>query len=168
MTTTFDSTAERIARCSERMPDYPTQLVTLSRLSYHIQKRSQEQLNAALKKHGLTTVSYTALMVLYGSEEATLRASDLGEACSEKPANMTRICNDLEQQGLIKRRSGVEDRRSVSISLTAVGRKRVEQIAPVYWAILHQTYEGIGERALLQHEALLKQQLINLEAGLSA
>ena len=160
----FDSTAGRIARCSERMPDYPAQLVTLSRLAYHIQKRSQDQLNAVLKKHGLTNVSFTALMVLYGSENETQRASDLGEACSEKPANMTRICNELEQQGLIKRRSGVEDRRSVTISLTAAGRKRVEQLSPEHWAILHRTYEGIAERDLRQHEELLKRQLANLEA----
>lgn len=162
---TFDTTAGRIARCSERMPDYPRQLVTLSRLAYHIQKRTQDQLNAVLKKHGLTAVSYTALMVLYGSEDETQRASDLGEACSEKPANMTRICDEMEQQGMIRRRAGVEDRRSVTISLTAAGRKRVEHLAPEYWTILHQTYDGIGERELRQHEALLKRQLANLEAS---
>jgi len=159
----FDSTAERIARCAERMPDYPQQLVTLSRLAYHVQKRKQNQLSAAMKKYGMTSVSYTVLMVLYGSEEETQRASDLGEACSEKPANLTRICNELEQQGLIKRRFSTEDRRGVSISLTAAGRRRVEQIAPEYWAILQRTYHGIGERDLRAQEALLKRQLANLE-----
>jgi MarR family transcriptional repressor of emrRAB len=102
-------------------------------------------------------------MVLYGSEDETQRASDLSEACSEKPANLTRVCNELEEQGLIKRRFGVEDRRSVAISLTTAGRKRVEQIAPEYWAILQRTYDGIGERDLRTHEALLKRQLANLE-----
>jgi MarR family transcriptional repressor of emrRAB len=164
----FDNTARRIARCTERMPDYPAQLVTLSRLAYHIQKRTQDQLNAVMKKHGLTVVSYTALMVLYGSEDETQRPSDLGDACSEKPANLTRICNELEQQNLIKRRFSQEDRRSVVITLTAAGRKRVEQLAPEYWAILHQTYDGIGERDLRQHEASLRQQLANLEAHLTA
>lgn len=165
---TFDSTAGRIARCSERMTDYPKQLVTLSRLAYHIQKRTQDQLNAVLKKSGLTAVSYTVLMVLYGSEEETQRVSELGDACSEKPANMTRICNELEQQGMIRRRSGVEDRRSVTITLTAAGRKRVEQLAPEHWRILRRTYDGIGERELKQHEIALKQQLANLEAGQDA
>jgi MarR family transcriptional regulator, negative regulator of the multidrug operon emrRAB len=159
----FDNTAKRIARCTERMPDHPQQLVTISRLAYHIQKRKQDQLAAAMKKYGMTSVSYTVLMVLYGSEDETQRASDLGEACSEKPANLTRICNELEQQGLIKRRFSTEDRRSVSISLTATGRKRVEQIAPEYWAILQRTYDGISERDLRAHEALLKRQLANLE-----
>lgn len=159
----FDNTAKRIARCAERIPDYPQQLVTLSRLAYHVQKRKQDQLGAAMKKYGLTTVSYTALMVLYGSEDEMQRASDLGEACSEKPANLTRICNELEQQGLIKRRFSTEDRRSVSISLTALGRKRVEQVAPEYWEILRRTYDGIGERDLRAQEALLKRQLANLE-----
>jgi MarR family transcriptional repressor of emrRAB len=159
----FDNTAKRIARCTERMPDYPQQLVTLSRLAYHIQKRTQDQLSTAMKKYGMTSVSYTVLMVLYGSEDETQRASDLGEACSEKPANLTRICNELEQQGMIRRRFSTEDRRSVSISLTAVGRKRVEQVAPEYWEILQRTYDGISERDLRTHETLLKRQLANLE-----
>jgi len=160
----FDNTSARISRCSERMPGHPQQLVIISRLAYHIQKRKQDRLGAAMKQYGLTTVGYTALMVLYGSEDETQRASDLSEACAEKPANLTRICNDLEQQGLIQRRFGTEDRRSVSISLTPAGRKRVEQTAPEYWAILQQTYAGISEHDLCAHEALLKRQLANLEA----
>jgi MarR family transcriptional repressor of emrRAB len=164
----FDKVTERIARFAERMPDHPQQLVTLSRLAYHIQKRKQDQLSAVMKKFGLTIVGYTVLMVLYGSEDETQRASNLGEACAEKPANLTRVCNELEQQGLIRRRFGTEDRRSVAISLTPAGRKRVEQIAPEYWAILDQTYAGISERDLRAHEALLKRQLANLEAQQSA
>lgn len=159
----FQNTDRRIARCTERMPEHPVQLVTLNRLAYHIQKRTQDQLNAAMKKHGMTTVSYTALMVLYGSDDETQRASELSEACSEKPANLTRICDDLEKQGLIKRRFSVEDRRSVVITLTTAGRKRVEQIAPEYWSILHQTYDTIPAADLKKHEALLRQQLSNLE-----
>lgn len=162
----FDSTARRIERCGVRMPDHPKQLVSLSRLAYHIQKRTQDQLNAVMKNHGLTSVSYTALMVLYGSDEETQRASDLGDACSEKPANLTRICNDLERQGLIKRRFSQEDRRSVVISLTSAGRKRVEQVSPEYWKILHQTYAGINAKDLASHETLLKQQLINLDESI--
>ncbi len=159
----FDSTARRIERCGVRMPEHPKQLVSLSRLAYHIQKRTQDQLNAVMKDHGLTGVSYTALMVLYGSDEETQRASDLGDACSEKPANLTRICNDLERQGLIKRRFSQEDRRSVVISLTSAGRKRVEQVSPDYWNILQQTYAGISAKDLALQEAMLKQQLTNLE-----
>lgn len=161
----FDHTDRRIARCTERLPAHPAQLVTLNRLAYHIQKRTQDQLNAAMKAHGLTTVSYTALMVLYGSDDETQRALELSEACSEKPANLTRICDDLEKQGLIKRRFGVEDRRSVVISLTAAGRKRVEQVAPEYWAILHRTYDGIADNDLKKHETLLHQQLANLQGA---
>ncbi|MES2024440.1 MAG: MarR family transcriptional regulator [Pseudomonadota bacterium] len=159
----FDSTVRRIARCGERMPEHPQQLVTLSRLAYHIQKRTQDQLNAVMKKHGLTNVGYTALMVLYGSDDETQRASDLGDACSEKPANLTRICNDLEKQGLIKRRFSLEDRRSVDISLTTAGRKRVEHVSPDYWAILNKTYEGINDKNLALQETMLRQQLANLE-----
>ncbi|WP_293775891.1 MarR family transcriptional regulator [uncultured Oxalicibacterium sp.] len=159
---TFDKTELRIARCTERMPSHPRQLVTLSRLAYHIQKRTQDQLNAVMKQYGLTTVGYTVLMVLYGSEDETQRASELSEACSEKPANLTRICDDLEKQGLIQRRFSVEDRRSVVISLTEAGRKHVEDVSPDYWKLLHQTYDGITESDQKKLEALLRKQLTNM------
>lgn len=159
----FDNTARRIARCSARMPDQPEYLVTLSRLMYHIQKRKQDRLNIVMKNHGLNAVTYTVLMVLYGSDKETQRASELAEACAEKPANLTRICNDLEQQGFIARCFGRQDRRSVQITLTSAGRKCVEKIAPDYWAILRQTYADISDQDLRKQEALLRQQLANLE-----
>lgn len=160
---TFDSTDQRIARCSARIPDYPQQLITLSRLAYHIQKRTQDQINAALKQYGLTTVSHTVLMVLYGSEDETQRASDLGEACSEKPANMTRICNELAEKGWIQRRNSDEDRRSVIISLTRSGRALIEKVSPEYWAVLEQSYAGMSATALNEQERVLRRQLANLE-----
>lgn len=159
----FDNTARRIARCSTRLPDQPAYLVTLSRLMYHIQKRKQDRLNIVMKNHGLNAVTYTVLMVLYGSDQETQRASELAEACAEKPANLTRICNDLEQLGLIKRCFGQQDRRSVQISLTAAGRKCVEVIAPEYWAILRHTYADISDSDLRKQETLLRQQLANLD-----
>jgi MarR family transcriptional repressor of emrRAB len=161
----FDSTDRRIALCSDRMPDYPNQLITLSRLAYHIQKRTQDQINATLKKHGLTTVSHTVLMVLYGSENETQRASELGEACSEKPANMTRICNELADKGWIQRRNSEEDRRSVIISLSRSGRALIEKVSPEYWAVLERSYAGMSATALKEQERVLRRQLANLEDG---
>jgi MarR family transcriptional repressor of emrRAB len=159
----FDSTDLRIARCRDRMPEYPQQLITLSRLAYHIQKRTQDQINAALKEYGLTTVSHTVLMVLYGSENETQRASELGEACSEKPANMTRICNELADKGWIQRRAGEEDRRSVIINLTRSGRTLIEKVSPAYWAVLERSYAGMSATALNEQERQMRRQLANLE-----
>jgi MarR family transcriptional repressor of emrRAB len=159
---TFKSTEHRIARCGERMLDYPVRLVTLNRLAYHVQKRTQDRLAAALRQYDITTVGYTALMVLYGSADETQRASELGEACSEKPANMTRICNDLAARGLIDRRSSDTDRRGVVISLTAAGRALVESISPEYRAIVERSYAGIDAVSLQQCERMLRRQLDNL------
>lgn len=161
----FDSTDRRIARCTDRMAEYPQQLITLSRLAYHIQKRTQDQINAALRKYGLTTVSHAVLMVLYGSENETQRASELGEACSEKPANMTRICNELADRGWIQRRNSEEDRRSVIISLTRSGRALIEKVSPEYWAVLERSYAGMSATALNEQERVLRRQLANLEAA---
>ena len=158
----FDSTDQRIQRCSERITDYPKQLATLNRLAYHVQKRAQDRFCAALKQYDMTTVGYVALMILYGSEGERLRASELGEACSEKPANMTRICNELAARNLISRRNSSDDRRGVVIALTAAGRKLAETLSPAYLAIVKQTYDGISAASLKQHERILRRQLDNL------
>ncbi|UGA40864.1 MarR family transcriptional regulator [Chromobacterium haemolyticum] len=58
------------------------------------------------------------LAVLYGSEQETMTPGSLAETCSQKPANMTRICNDLEKQGLIRRGGLSDDRRAVTVTLS--------------------------------------------------
>jgi MarR family transcriptional repressor of emrRAB len=158
----FSAADNRIARISERLPDYPRQHITLHRLGYHIQKRLQDKLNAYLKEFGLSAVSYTALMVLYGSADETQRASELGEACAEKPANMTRICDDLDACGLISRHPSGTDRRGVVITLTAAGRKLMKKITPAYQDIISHAYAGISDTSLKAQEAMLRRQLDNL------
>jgi MarR family transcriptional regulator, negative regulator of the multidrug operon emrRAB len=133
------------------------------RLTYHVQKRMKDLSNAALRKYDLVDASYMVLAVLYGSDDETSTASTLGEACMEKPANLTRVCNDLETQGLITRGNRPGDRRCVMISLTDSGRALIEQVMPEVWARTTRAYDGYSaeDRKLL--EQLFKRQLENLE-----
>lgn len=159
----FEATNKRLKNIHVRLPAFPEELIRLMRMTYHVQKRMKDLTNAALRKYDLVDASYMVLAVLYGSDNETSTASNLGEACMEKPANLTRVCNDLESQGLITRGNRPGDRRCVMITLTEAGRKLVEQVMPEVWSRTTRAYDGYtpDERRLLEH--LFKRQLDNLE-----
>lgn len=159
----FDATNKRLKNIHARMPVFPEETMRLMRMTYHVQKRMKDLTNAALRKYDLVDASYMVLAVLYGSDNETSTASTLGEACMEKPANLTRVCNDLETQGHITRGNRPGDRRCVMISLTDSGRALIEQIMPEVWARTTRAYDGYSaeDRRLL--EQLFQRQLDNLE-----
>jgi len=160
----FEATKKRLKNIHARMPDFPEDLMRLMRMTYHIQKRMKDLSNAALRKYDLVDASYMVLAVLYGSDDETSTASTLGEACMEKPANLTRVCNDLEAQGLITRGNRPGDRRCVMISLTDSGRALIAKVLPEVWSATTHAYDGYNAEEVKQLEALLKRQLNNLEA----
>lgn len=162
----FDATNKRLKNIHTRMPGFPEDLVRLLRMTYHVQKRMKDLSNAVLRKYDLVDASYMVLAVLYGSENETSTASTLGEACMEKPANLTRVCNDLESQGLITRGNRPGDRRCVMISLTDTGRTLIEQVLPEVWERTTKAYDGYNLEEIRVQEQLFKRQLDNLDHSL--
>jgi MarR family transcriptional repressor of emrRAB len=161
----FDATNQRLKNIQTRIPAFPEELMRLVRMTYHVQKRLKDLSNAVLRKHDLVDASYMVLVVLYGSENETSTASTVGEACMEKPANLTRVCNDLESQGLITRGNRPGDRRSVMITLTDAGRQLIEQVMPEVCSHTTQAYDGFTPEELRLQEKLLARQLDNLDSA---
>jgi MarR family transcriptional repressor of emrRAB len=159
----FDATNKRLKNIHTRIPEFPEDLVRLLRMTYHVQKRMKDLANSVLRKYDLVDASYMVLAVLYGSENETSTASNLGEACMEKPANLTRVCNDLEAQGLITRGNRPGDRRCVMITLTEAGRNLIEQVMPEVWSRTTRAYDGYNGDDIRVQEQLFKRQLANLD-----
>ncbi|AXA91892.1 MarR family winged helix-turn-helix transcriptional regulator [Massilia sp. YMA4] len=159
----FDATNKRLQTIRSRIPAFPEDQMRLLRLTYHVQKRMKDLSNAVLRKYDLVDASYMVLAVLYGSENETSTASALGEACMEKPANLTRVCNDLEAQGLVTRGNRPGDRRCVMISLTDAGRRLIEQVMPEVWQRTTRAYDGYSMDDIRLQEKLFLRQLDNLD-----
>ncbi|GGC03066.1 MarR family winged helix-turn-helix transcriptional regulator [Pseudoduganella buxea] len=159
----FDATNKRLKNIRSRIPAFPEDLMRLMRMTYHVQKRMKDLSNAALRKYDLVDASYMVLAVLYGSDNETSTASTLGEACMEKPANLTRVCNDLESQGLVVRGNRPGDRRCVMISLTDAGRALIEQVMPEVWQRTTRAYDGFSAEDIRLLENLFLRQLENLD-----
>jgi MarR family transcriptional repressor of emrRAB len=158
----FESTEKRMQQIKQRIPEFPLEKMRLLRMTYQIQKSMRDRINAALKEHDLHDGSYIILAVLLGSENETSTASALGTACHEKPANLTRVCNELAARDLIARGARPGDRRSVMISLTEKGRDLIQRALPAVWESTEPTYNGFTATELEQLKALSVRQLRNI------
>ena len=159
----FAAAERRIEVTRRRLRDYPDQLVRLTRMITHLQKRHTDMANAVLRPYELNYVTYTAMMMMYGSEEQTATPSELSEATGEKPTNITRICDELLRKGLIERNPSTDDRRRVVVRLTREGERLVEQVQPELWRTLEQVYGGLSAAEQRQLIGLLRRPLQQLE-----
>lgn len=158
----FGPTNQRLQTIHARMPGFPLEAMRLVRMTHHMQKILRDRTNAALKQHDLVEATYMVLAVLYGTPDETSSASELGEACHEKPANLTRVCDDLEAQGLITRGAKPGDRRSVMIALTDRGRAVIERALPDVSSQATEAYKDFSAAEMKQLSAMFTRLLHNL------
>jgi MarR family transcriptional repressor of emrRAB len=159
----FEPTEKRLRNIQARMPGFPFEPILLVRLCYHLQKRLRDRTNTALKPYELADTGYIVLAILYGSAQETSTASELSEACHEKPANLTRVCDDLAARGLIERGTRAGDRRTVLISLTSRGRALIEAALPDVSGKISAAYAGFSTAELQEFAGYLTRVLGNLD-----
>jgi DNA-binding MarR family transcriptional regulator len=63
---------------------------------------------------------------------------DLAEATAQHAAAISRMVDELQDAGLIRRRRGELDRRQIIVAITAAGRRRYEAARPVVDAAIEE------------------------------
>lgn len=81
------------------------------------------------QRHGITAQQYNALRILRAVRPGALSTSALGARLVSRAADMTRLLDRLEEQGLVARQRSAENRRVVSVSITAGGVAIVDRLA---------------------------------------
>lgn len=160
----FAATNKRLQMMGTRLPDFPLDAMRLIRMTHHLQKALRDRTSAALKPFELADPAYMVLAVLYGSPDETASASELSEACNEKPANLTRVCDELKERGLICRGEKEGDRRLVMISLTAPGRTLIEAALPAVSNQVATTFASLSDKELVQFAGLFERVLTVINA----
>jgi len=158
----FSRTDNCIVATSLRLPGYPEERIRLVRLVAHIQRYMEQSSGRRLKPYGLNYSSYHTLMMLYGSPDFAISPSELSEATGERRTNITRICDELQQAGLVERQHSAEDRRKIIVRLTPAGHRMVETLQPEMWASAEQLYKGFSPAELKEFLRLLRKQLANM------
>jgi DNA-binding MarR family transcriptional regulator len=76
--------------------------------------------------HDVTLPQYRALVVV--ASRGPQRPTELAEALALHPSTITRLCDRLVARRLVRRKESTENRREVTITLTAKGRRLVDEV----------------------------------------
>ncbi len=116
------------------------------RFGYEL-KRAQHalrvEMDAALRRVGLTTPQYAALAVLEG--ESGLSGAELARRCFVTPQTMNGIVVNLENAGLLERRPHPGHGRVLQTYLTGEGEAMVSRAHAPIEAIEGRMLAGVGE-----------------------
>jgi DNA-binding MarR family transcriptional regulator len=99
----------------------------ISRLAREIEDR----LEPVYRDHGLEPGWHDVLATLRRSG-GTLRPTDLTNASMLTSSGTTKRLDKLESAGLIARTADPDDRRGTLISLTAAGRRLIDELTPAH------------------------------------
>lgn len=92
----------------------------------------REGIERLLKPHGLTLTQYNVLRVLRGAESKGLCRNEIRDRLVDRMPDVSRLLDRMEAAGLIQRTRSTTDRREVQTTLTAKGRRLVNELdAPV-------------------------------------
>jgi len=116
----------------------------------------QERLGKLLQPHELSSMGYITMMALYSRPENLANPSELSDATGETRGNMTRICDELVDKGLVRRVPNAADRRRVDLSLTDTGIALLNTVAPQ----LRQNAEEFYKRHFTKAEKATLQKLL--------
>jgi DNA-binding MarR family transcriptional regulator len=129
----------------------------LLRQAWHLFRGAME---SALRPHGLTSPQYAVLSVLARSPGGS--GADLARACNTTPQAMNGVLVTLERDGLIERRPHPTHGRILQATLTAEGRRRLEEAHPAVRALEQETERDFGP----DETALIKRWLVTTAARL--
>jgi DNA-binding MarR family transcriptional regulator len=115
----------------------------------------QDEIEAAVSAHGETVVTFRplAMVVRFGPQTQ----QDLARLTAQHPAGVSRIVDDLEGRGLVRRVRGAHDRRTIRVEPTAAGRALFNRVDPDAIRALDRALAPLGERDRAAfHRALRK------------
>jgi len=98
------------------------------------------RLERALAAHQLPLAWYDVLLELNAAPGRRLRMSELGSRVVLSRERVSRVVDELQRAGLVRREPNPEDRRSLFAVLTDEGRERLRAAAPAYLAGIEEHY----------------------------
>lgn len=122
-----------------------------------------EQLEPVLEASGFTVTQWVVLMHL--RDGLAINAAVLCEQLRHDSGALTRVLDQLEARGLLRRERSREDRRSVQLRLTDPGYATIEALMPAVVDKLNCALGAFSRAELSELTRLLKKLIGDLEAA---
>jgi DNA-binding MarR family transcriptional regulator len=132
----------------------------LFRASAAIRRHMEAKVLAADR---LSWTSFVALWVLWVWGE--MESRDLAAAVGISRPTSTGVVTTLERRGFVERRKSAEDGRMVRVSLTAPGRRKIEQLFPRFNAEESAVTAHLSQEQQDAMATMLRSMLRDVEPG---
>lgn len=149
---------------SARYPEADTSAVTSFLQLLRVASDLSVALDACLSQHGLLQGRWWVLILLMREDNHMSLPSVLAEKAGVSRPTMTGLIDGLEREQLVARVFDKDDRRKVSIQLTALGQAKLDQVMPDYYSRLRLCMASVSE----DERSLLNGILHKLDAGIVA
>jgi DNA-binding MarR family transcriptional regulator len=123
--------------------------------------RRQRSLKLELRRFGLDYSRWRVMAVL--NEHAGCSMQQLAELTSVDRTTLTHTLRLMEVETLIVRQARASDRRSVAVSLTPHGRKKLKRILPTVFAESERALAGFSAAEVEQLRRQLARMADNLK-----
>ena len=153
-----------LRRLSARLPDAPVASIMLTRLLLQVGRGMADLLDQQIRPFGLAEAEFRVLTTLFSQPEGVAHPGDLCARTSQRPANMSRICDALVERGLITRVASAHDRRRMVLRVTEQGEELVQRLLPAMWLGLRELYGDLSDQEQRQLIGLLKEVGVRLDA----
>ncbi len=117
------------------------------------------------RKEGLSVIKYMVLQIL-AAHGGTMTPSQIAEWTFRERNNITTLVDRLKRDGLVGVERNNRDKRFVSVTLTAKGRKVLKQAMPVARDIVNRVMLSISEGDTVPLEKSLRVLRQNAHDGL--
>lgn len=125
-------------------------LIVFTRAEHSIHRKEYQ----TIKDHDLTAAQFGVLEALY--VKGDLKIGQLIEKILTTSGNMTVVVRNLEKAGLVRKIEDPADKRSTIISLTDLGRKKIEEILPSHYQNIIDIFSVLSDEEKMQLKEILK------------
>lgn len=152
------------AQWAKQRPDIDTEPMALIgriiRLSAHL----SAEMTKTFAKHGLNAASFDVLATLLRSGEPhALSPNDLLATMMVTSGTMTNRVDQLEKEGLVARIQNPNDKRSVLVQLTSIGREKINAAVTEHVDTQERLIEAFPEEARPTLNELLQNYLSEID-----
>lgn len=113
----------------------------------------------------LTENSFHVLCLLMSNESGTASPSELAEMVGTSRANMTRILEELTEDGWIERSVAARDGRRQVIAITATGRRKVRDTIPRIADPIRRAFSDLSAEEMALLDKLLRKLITSFDKG---
>jgi DNA-binding MarR family transcriptional regulator len=110
----------------------------------------------------ISFIQWTALMRL-SMRADHLSATQLSKELGYDMGALTRVVDELERRGLVRRERSQRDRRAVEIAVTAAGRRQADSAKPVIVKLLNELIEQYTDAEVATLIDLMQRMLVRLQ-----